>query len=272
MSRTHYPLNELGSRLKALPQEPPSPGRILVIGEDGDHYRQAFAESLSHCLFIHEACPDAARQLFLASPFDLVILCHSERIDCLEWLPLFKSLRPSVSVIVTTASGCEDLAVQAFRLGAIDYFSRLFEVDELVLSIRAVLEIRGRFTASGTPLPAGGLQRALRYMETNFHEPMTLDRAAGEAGMSVSCFERYLKSQTGMTFTTYLNSLRISRAKELLLANHAPMLQVALSCGFTNQSHFNRVFKRIAGMAPGEYRKSQMGVCPKSSLHQHTES
>lgn len=272
MSRTHYPLSELGSRLKALPQEPPSPGRILVVDEVGDVYRQAFADSLPHCQFIHQDSPDTALQLFLSSPLDLVILSHTERIDCLEWLPLFKSVRPSVSVIVTTTSGCEELAVQAFRLGAIDYFSRPFEVDELVLSIRAVLEIRRRFTASGTPPPAGGLQRALRHMETNFHEPMTLNQAAGEAGMSVSCFERYLKSQTGMTFTSYLNSLRIARAKELLLTDHTSMLQVALTCGFSNQSHFNRVFKRIAGMAPGEYRKSQMGDCPKSSLHQHTES
>ncbi len=41
-------------------------------------------------------------------------------------------------------------------------------------------------------------------MESNFHEPMTLDRAAGEAGMSVSCFERSLKNKSGMTFINYL--------------------------------------------------------------------
>ena len=75
-----------------------------------------------------------------------------------------------------------------------------------------------------------------------------------------------------MTFTAYLNSMRIARAKELLQADHAPMLQIALACGFSNQSHFNRVFKRIAGMAPGEYRKSHASDCPKSSLHQHTEA
>lgn len=272
MGRIHYRLNELGSSLKTLPRETPLPGRILIVDEAGDIYRQAFAGSLPHCQFIHQDSPDKARQTLLSSPFDLVILSHTQRSSCIEWLPLFKSLRPSVSVIVTTTCGCEELAVQAFRLGAIDYFSRPFEVDELVLSIRAVLEIRRRFAASGTPLPAGGLQRALRHMETNFHEPMTLDRAAGEAGMSISCFERYLKSQTGMTFTTYLNCLRITRAKELLLTDHTPMLQIALACGFSNQSHFNRVFKRIAGMAPGEYRKSHKGDCPNSSLHQHPEA
>lgn len=256
MSRTHYPLNELGSRLVTLSRETASSGRILIIDEEGDACRQALAETLPNCHLTLEACPDTARQLFLSSPFDLVILSHAERSSCLEWLPLFKSLRPSVSVIVTTDYGCEDLAVQAFRLGAIDYFSKPFDFDDLELSIRAVLEIRKKISDSGKPLPVGGLQRALRYMESNFHEPMTLARAAGEAGMSVSCFERYLKSQTGMTFTAYLNSMRIARAKELLQADHAPMLQIALVCGFSSQSLFNRVFKRIAGVTPGEYRKS----------------
>jgi len=256
MSRIHYPLSELGSRLKTLSRESALSGRILMVDEEVDACRQALADTLPNCNFTLEACPDAARQLFLSSPFDLVILSHTQRCNCLEWLPLFKSLRPSVSVIVTTDCGCEDLAVQAFRLGAIDYFSKPFEPDELETSIRAVLEIRKKFADSGKPLPVGGLQRALRYMESNFQEPMTLDRAAGEAGMSVSCFERYLKNQTGMTFTACLNSMRIARAKELLQADHAPMLQIALACGFSSQSHFNRVFRKVAGVTPGEYRKS----------------
>lgn len=256
MSRTHYPLSELGSRLKTLSRDAASGGRILMVDEEGDVSRQALALSFPNCHFTLEDCPETARQLFLSSPFDLVILSHTERCSCLEWLPLFKFLRPSVSVIVTTDCGCEDLAVQAFRLGAIDYFSKPFELEELETSIRAVLEIRKKFADSGKPLPIGGLQRALRYMESNFHEPMTLDRAAGEAGMSVSCFERYLKNQTGMTFTAFLNSLRIARAKELLQADHAPMLQIALACGFSNQSHFNRVFRKVAGVTPGEYRKA----------------
>jgi AraC-like DNA-binding protein len=256
MSRPLYLLSELVSSLKAMPRESAPSGRILIVDEERDAYCQSLAGNLPNCHLTMEACPEASRKLFLSSPFDLLILSHSEQINCLEWLPIFKSMRPSVSVIVTTACGCEDLAVQAFRHGAIDYFRKPFAANELEMSIRAVLRIRGKFRDSGKPLPAGGLQRALRYMESNFQVPMTLDDAASEAGMSISCFERYLKNQTGMTFTAYLNSMRIARAKELLQANHAPMLQIALACGFSNQSNFNRVFRKLAGVTPGKYRKS----------------
>ncbi len=59
-----------------------------------------------------------------------------------------------------------------------------------------------------------------------------------------------------MSFTAYVNGLRIARARELLGMTSSSMLQIALTCGFGNQSHFNRVFKRITGLTPGEYRKT----------------
>ena len=254
MKRNHYLLRELGGHLRGVPQGAAYPGQILILDEEGEHYRKILAANLPECRFTLEGNPDAARRHFLFSPTDLVILNHSTRICCLDLLQTFKAERPSVSVIVVTGCGSEKLAVQAFRHGAIDYFKKPFLPEELALSIRAVLEIRKKFLNSGKPLPVSGLQRALRYMESNFQAPMSLDDAAREAGMSVSCFERYLKNQTGLTFTGYLNSLRIARAKELIQASHAPMLQVALACGFGNQSHFNRVFRKITGTTPGAYR------------------
>jgi two-component system, response regulator YesN len=127
-----------------------------------------------------------------------------------------------------------------------------------------VLGFRQKRRAGESHQPVSGLPKAMRYIETNFHTALSLARAAREAAMSVSCFERCLKKQTGTTFVTYLNSLRIARAKELLQANRAPMLQVALACGFSNQSHFNRVFRKLAGVTPGEYRKSVSVASEKS--------
>jgi len=255
MNRSHYLLRELGIRLKGVPGMTLNPARILIVAEEGEQYGEPLASILPGCRFTLKSCPEAAKRYFLSSPNDLVILDHSPRLSCLELLPVFKAQHPSVPVVVLTGCGSEELAVQAFRHGAIDYFRKPFAVEDLGLSIRAVLEIRIRNRQSDKPLPVSGLQRALRYMGKNFHAPMCLEDAAREAGMSVSCFERYLKNQTGMTFTTYLNSLRIARAKELLQADHAPMLQIALVCGFGNQSHFNRVFRKVTGTSPGVFRK-----------------
>jgi len=256
MSRAHCHLRELGNQLRGRPKEVEHLGRVLIIDDEGEDYEKPLAAILPECRFFVELSPTAAKQHFLSSPIDLVILNHSHRISCLELLPAFKSFRPSVPVVVVTGRGSEELAVQAFRNGAIDYFRKPFPLQELELSIRAVLEIRKKSRQSRQPLPASGMQRALQFIETNYRSPLKLEKAAREAGMSISCFERSLKIQTGMTFVVYLNSLRIARAKELLQASSASGLQVALASGFSNQSNFNRVFKKLTGITPGEFRKT----------------
>lgn len=253
MGRPHYRLRELGAQLRSQ-SAAAATGQILLVDGAGA-FAPLLAAALPGCRLTVEASPDVARSHFLAAPTDLVLLHHTPGAPCLDLLAAFKAQHPSVAVIVLVACGSEALAVQAFRHGAIDYFSAPVPLDELELSVRAVLEIRRRFREAGQPLPVGGLQRALRYLEVHFAGPLRLEDAAREAGMSVSCFARYLKSQTGLTFVAYLNALRIAKARDLLRSTPASMLQIALACGFSNQAHFNRVFRKVVGTAPGVYRK-----------------
>ena len=97
-------------------------------------------------------------------------------------------------------------------------------------------------------------------MAVNFHLHLSLAQVAAEAGMSISCFERHLRQKTGMNFTSYVNCLRIAKAKELIRADHASLLKIALACGFSNQSDFNRVFKKNVKVSPGNYRRSMPAV------------
>jgi AraC-like DNA-binding protein len=254
MERTHYLVQELGTQLRKLSRTA-FPGRILIVDEEWERYAKSLATILPECRFTLMACPNAAKRHFLSSPIDLVILDHSPQFSCFELLSAFKLFRPSVPVVVVTDCGSEDLAVQAFRHGAIDYFRKPFDVRDLESTVRAMLEFRRKRKEKEPPQPVSGIQRAMRFIEGNFRCQMKLEQAANKAGMSISCFERHLKQRTGMSFTAYVNGLRIARARELLGKTSASMLQVALTCGFGNQSHFNRVFKKFTGLTPGQYRK-----------------
>jgi AraC-like DNA-binding protein len=255
MNRAHYLMQELGSQLLSLSKGTSYPGRILIVDEEVEQYREPLAAILPECQFIIESNPEAARRLFLSSPIDLVILNHSPRISCLKLLPAFKLFRPSVSVIVVTDCGSEELAVQVFRRGAIDYFRKPFDINALELTVRAALEFQRTRKEKMTPQPLSGIQRALLYIEAKFNDPLSLSQVAREAIMSISCFERHLKKQTGMTFTAIVNAQRVAKAKEMIKKEDFSMLQIALVCGFGNQSHFNRVFRKITGTTPKEYRK-----------------
>jgi len=74
--------------------------------------------------------------------------------------------------------------------------------------------------------------------------------------MSISCFQRAFKREVGITFNKYVNSIRISKARHLLHDNHKSMSEIAFACGFTNQYHFTRTFKKLMNTPPRTFRKS----------------
>jgi AraC-like DNA-binding protein len=105
---------------------------------------------------------------------------------------------------------------------------------------------------------SGGLQRAaVRRAREFLHEsglrPVSLIELAAAAGLSRFHLLRVFRLEVGLTPHVYLNHLRVLEAKRLLSRGH-PISEVALNCGFVDQSHLTRHFKQILGFTPGYYR------------------
>jgi AraC-like DNA-binding protein len=66
------------------------------------------------------------------------------------------------------------------------------------------------------------------------------------------------KKATGMTFTEYLSLVRIAKAKKLLANPQARVSEIAFEAGFASLTHFNRMFKRITGQSPSEFRQTNL--------------
>jgi len=73
--------------------------------------------------------------------------------------------------------------------------------------------------------------------------------------MSAFYFCKIFKKTTGMTFTGYLARVRVEKVKNLMLNPHKRISEVAYETGFQSLSQFNRVFRRLAGESPSEYRE-----------------
>jgi len=99
------------------------------------------------------------------------------------------------------------------------------------------------------------LRKALDFMEAHYAEPMTLPVAAKEAGLSVSRLAHVFKAQIGMSFTAYLNLIRVNWTKYYLTNSHLRVSETAFHVGFGNLSHFNHVFRRSTGLSPTKYRQ-----------------
>ena len=112
-------------------------------------------------------------------------------------------------------------------------------------------------------LPRGGLapwqeKRAMQLLESDLSGEFPLSRLALECGLSVRHFTRAFRQSVGMPPHRYLLKRRIERARDLLRDPSLSLLEVALACGFSDQSHFTRLFRASMEMSPGAWRRQQV--------------
>ncbi len=104
------------------------------------------------------------------------------------------------------------------------------------------------------------LQKLLRYIEQHYTDTtLSLTSLAEHFKLTPSYISEYFKERTGLKYVEYLATLRITRAKELLLT--APDLKISDICsriGFMNTETFIRTFKRLEGISPGKFRKQAL--------------
>ena len=98
------------------------------------------------------------------------------------------------------------------------------------------------------------IKRAKEYIYEHHTEQLSLARAARAVNMSTFYFCKMFKKVTGINFTDYLSRVRIEKAKNLLLNPNLRVSEIAFEVGFQSLTHFNRVFKKLLGQSPTEYR------------------
>jgi transcriptional regulator GlxA family with amidase domain len=110
-------------------------------------------------------------------------------------------------------------------------------------------------------LVKGGLapwqeRRSKELMAADLSGDTSLPQVADACGLSAGHFSRAFRESTGLAPHTWLLRARVERAKALLRRPDAPLCEIAVACGFADQSHFTRVFKRQVGTSPAAWRRS----------------
>ncbi len=100
------------------------------------------------------------------------------------------------------------------------------------------------------------LKRVREYIEQNYSEPISLEKAAGIAALESSYFSSYFRAKVGITFTGWLRQFRVKKATELMKARDFSITEVAYELGFADLTTFGRAFKRYVLKTPREFKKS----------------
>lgn len=105
-----------------------------------------------------------------------------------------------------------------------------------------------------TAVENGLLRAVFDFVENNFEKGCTLDDLSNAIGYNHCYLSRYFSESTGMTFVSYVNQYRISRACDMLKNTSKSVLECAYDCGYTSLRSFNRNFKFYVGISPKDYR------------------
>lgn len=101
---------------------------------------------------------------------------------------------------------------------------------------------------------------AIEYIEVHYQDDLRLEDMAEKAHMAPSYFSSVFKLMKGATFIEYLNDIRIRQAMDCLLRTDLSVTEISFQVGYNNIGHFNKMFKKVTGVTPTQYRKLTSNV------------
>ena len=133
----------------------------------------------------------------------------------------------------------------------------LFDKDGAIIGIAGVMQ---DFETAGAVLePYESLGKVITYIQANYTDKIEITVLAKIAHLSVSQLERRFKKLFKITPLKYIHQVRLHAATRLLSTTHESIGNIAIDCGFYDQSHFTRLFNTAHGISPLRYRKKHSG-------------
>lgn len=157
---------------------------------------------------------------------------------------MYRSFDQSLTSVMFSVSGQEYGYELSLKANLMWLFYHIYHYDFIVTKKRENEERSHRV-----------IRKVLEYIRQHFAAAFTLSDLAAECGYSDTYLMKLFKKYTGMTCVDYINNYRLTKAGEQLMSPDQQIIDVAISCGFSNISYFNKLFKETYGMTPKEFRR-----------------
>lgn len=207
-------------------------------------------------------------------------------IDGLEMISKIRERKNDCIIIILTGYRHFEYAQEAVRLGAFRFFLKPVKTEELLSSIQQATEIMKKKLSSEEELklmrkkvreffglretPASFqsqsgsssgnssyiVHTALAYMRENYARNIDLKALSDRLFVSTWHLSKLLKKETGSNFVDLLNSIRVEEAKKMLSTPGYKVYEIAEAVGFADVPYFTKLFKKLTGMTPIEYKNS----------------
>lgn len=184
--------------------------------------------------------------------------------------PIYLPLDSRSHIEKLFATLCEDNepAVSGFSEESLvplqeDLFSdcvRKLHFQEIIIELLRRNTHANYVTSEGILISDIAVAKALRYIDDNYNEPLTLEGVANMYRLNPSYFSSKFKAVNGVGFKEYHNNVRIVRAEKLLLETDMTITEIAMKCGYETSNYFGDAFRRINHCSPSQFRKMNGNV------------
>ena len=260
-------------QINKLPPDNTSAPVVLIVEDNRD-----LTEYLQHILATEYRVVSAADgKSGLEQAFELIpdIIVSDVMMPVMDGIALLERLKSDIRtshipVVMLTAKADITSRLTGLEKGADEYLAKPFHEKELRIRLRNLIDMRERMQqhfASLTPDAAHLQDKSLKienefirkiraFMEENIAaEEFEIQQLCRQMAMSRAQLYRKFKALTGKSVFEYLRTLRLHKAKELLLTSTLNVTQVCFDVGFNNLSHFSRIFTEEFGRKPSDFRK-----------------
>ena len=139
------------------------------------------------------------------------------------------------------------------------------DIDRVRTALSRAVALVDGASMSGAAIGRGGLapwhaRKVLALVEASLERGVRITELAASIRLSQAHFSRAFKAHFGRSPQRYILERRVARAQHLMLASDCRLCDVALACGFTDQAHLSRIFRRLVGTAPYAWRRARFGL------------
>lgn len=211
---------------------------IQALARNDDHWRKELKVLLSQYSLHRKATIDQILEPYRSLLLEINTMLYSKGIP---W--------PSMNGVEFSASKL------------LDKIDSLQEVNKqmIVIAERAAATVfSAKYALDSVERP---VEKVRRWIQVHYHEPISLTLASEEAGISETYLSKLFSKEMGETFVEYVTRIRIEKAIGMMHSG-MKLYEIGEKVGYPNQGHFTKVFKKVTGIAPAEYREQ---------LHQEVE-
>ncbi len=194
--------------------------------------------------------------------------CSSENLWTLQWVHFYG---PSMHTIyekylqrgglllfpATNPEAYASLLQKLFTIASSDNYVKDMQINETLSSLLTLLMQESWHPDKNASQASGkrNLREVKDYIDLYFAQKITLDNLSQQFFINKFYLTRLFKEQFGISVNNYLLQVRTTQAKQLLRFTDLSIEQIGQKCGLDDANYFSRMFKKMEGITPGEYRK-----------------